>query len=224
MVEVIIAENGILDKYIGDAIMAVFGATFTKPDDAIRCCRAALRMEQVLKTFNEKMISRKKDPIGIGIGIHTGMAVSGNIGSPKRFDYTCIGDSVNLASRIEGVTKYYGITTIITQDTYDDVRDHFIVREIDSIRVVGKREPITIYQLIASSDEKDSILQETWDLLCYYEQGLKEYRARNFAEAISAFEKIPQDKTAQIMKRRCGEYLMNPPPADWNCVYDMRSK
>ena len=157
MIPPIFDNHGVLDKFIGDAIMAVFGVPIVSTvnhglDDARRCCRAALLMIHVLRDFNRFRVEHGKNTLAIGIGINTGKAVSGNIGSEKRMEYTVIGDCVNLASRLEGITKTYGVELVISENTYLEVKDWFIVRELDSVAVKGKEQGLRIYELIAEKD------------------------------------------------------------------------
>ena len=153
MVDEVIKEDGVVDKYIGDAIMAVFGAPVPKPDTAIHAVRAAIGMRQALASLNEKLVARGMQPIATGIGIHTGQLVAGNIGSEKRMEYTVIGDAVNLASRLESATKELGVAVLISQDTYDLVKDHFKVRPVKEITVKGREQPVMTYEVLGLADE-----------------------------------------------------------------------
>ncbi|PRP82547.1 GAF and PAS/PAC sensor-containing adenylate/guanylate cyclase [Planoprotostelium fungivorum] len=240
MVNVVFEEEGVLDKYIGDAAMAVFGVPYPKPDDAVRACRAALGMLKNLAKFNAVRLLRGKPAIKVGIGINTGKVLSGNIGSEKRQEYTVIGDGVNLASRIEGVTKQYGVRTIISEYTYQMVHDRFITRELDSIRVVGKKQPIRIYELLALKEEEDTVPQNlilcecgisaplTRSVLPMYDQGLSYYRSFEFAAACEVFrhclELVPNDGPSRIFLKRSDEFMKEPPPSAWDGTYDMMSK
>ena len=131
MVDLISNNNGILNKYIGDAIMAVFGAPFPGPKDADNAVQTAVEMMRALRSFNEQRVHTGKLPVHIGIGVNTGEVVSGNIGSPKRMDYTVIGDGVNLAARLEGATKPYGTPILISESHQDHLQGTFMLREID---------------------------------------------------------------------------------------------
>jgi adenylate cyclase len=148
MVDVVMREDGVVDKYIGDAIMAVFGAPVAKPDSAISAVRAAVGMRQALAELNKKLAERGEKQIETGIGIHTGEVVAGNIGSEKRMEYTVIGDTVNLASRLESATKELGVAILIGQDTYDLVKDHFELRPIKEITVKGREQPVMTYEVL----------------------------------------------------------------------------
>jgi len=148
MVDVVIKEDGVVDKYIGDAIMAVFGAPVPQPDAALHAVRAAVGMRKALAALNEKLVARGMQPIETGIGIHTGELVAGNIGSEKRMEYTVIGDSVNLASRLENATKELGAPVLISQDTYELVKDHFELRAAKEISVKGREQPVMIYEVL----------------------------------------------------------------------------
>jgi adenylate cyclase len=145
MVQEIFAEQGTLDKFIGDAVMAVFGAPISRPDDAVRAVRAAIRMRRALRTFNEQRAQQGKFTIAIGIGICHGEVISGNIGSEQRMEYTVIGDSVNLASRLEGLTKEHPYKILINEVIFDQVKDHFDCVPVGEERVKGKSRPVKIY-------------------------------------------------------------------------------
>ena len=148
MVAIIIAEDGVVDKYIGDAIMAVFGAPVPKPDDAVRAVRAAVRMRAGLATLNERLVARGLPALQTGIGIHTGDVVAGNIGSEARMEYTVIGDAVNLASRLESSTKELGAPVLISEDTYLLVQERFETRPIRQITVKGRVQPVMTYEVL----------------------------------------------------------------------------
>jgi adenylate cyclase len=150
MVDEVIAQDGVVDKYIGDGIMAVFGAPVPKPDTAIHAVYAAVGMRKALASLNEKLVARGMDPIATGIGIHTGQVVAGNIGSEKRMEYTVIGDTVNVASRLESSTKELGVAVLISQDTYDLVKDHFELRAVKEIHVKGREQAVMTYEVIGA--------------------------------------------------------------------------
>ena len=147
MVSIIIQEDGVVDKYIGDAIMAVFGAPVSKPDDAVRAVRAAVRMRHALLELNERLALRGVSPLRTGIGIHTGEVVAGNIGSEQRMEYTVIGDAVNLASRLESSTKELQVDVLISGDTYELVKESCDTRAIGEITVKGRVEPVMTYEV-----------------------------------------------------------------------------
>jgi adenylate cyclase len=148
MVDVILEEGGVLDKYMGDAIMALFGAPLQKPDDAARAVRAAVRMKKKLADMNEALGQAGWPQIRIGIGINTGDVIAGNIGSEKKVEYTVIGDTVNVAQRIESLNKRFGTTILINERTYQEIGDHFIVNAMDPVYVKGKSEMIQVYEVL----------------------------------------------------------------------------
>ena len=156
MVDVVIKEDGVVDKYIGDAIMAVFGAPVTKKDDAIHAVRAAVGMRKALAKLNEKLKARGMTPLKTGIGVHTGEVVAGNIGSEKRMEYTVIGDAVNLASRLESSTKELGTPVLISEDTYALVKDHVDARAVKEITVKGREKPVMTYEILGMKGEAAS--------------------------------------------------------------------
>ena len=154
MVGIVMQEGGVVDKYIGDAIMAVFGAPVAKDDDPVNAVRAAVRMRQALRHLNERLAARGVDPIKTGIGIHTGPVVAGNIGSERRMEYTVIGDAVNLASRLESNTKELGINVLISEDTYSLAKDHIIARAVKEIHVKGRVKPVMTYEVLGLQGEE----------------------------------------------------------------------
>ncbi len=153
MVGIVMQEGGVVDKYIGDAIMAVFGAPVPKPDDAVNAVRAAVRMRQALETLNVRLEARGIPRLRTGIGIHTGEVVAGNIGSEKRMEYTVIGDTVNLASRLESNTKELGVNVLISEDTYARTKDAIIAKAVREITVKGRKQPVMTYEVLGLAGE-----------------------------------------------------------------------
>ncbi len=225
MVEPVFAERGFLDKYIGDALMAVFGVPFTEDDDAIRACRTALGMHRALKQFNERQKACGLLPIRIGIGLSTGDVISGNIGSEKRLEYTCIGDGVNLANRIEGVSKIYEASTLISHFTEQELRGQFITRELDRVRVLGKQEPIQIYELVA--EKLSDIPPAKQNAIELYGLGLEFYRNGEWAKASEQFHQaveLAQDGPSRILDLRCQSFLHSPPAKTWDLTWTLDQK
>ena len=181
MVEVLFNNDGILDKYIGDAMMALFGAPFNGPKDADNAVNVANQMMVELDSLNKRRESVGGDPINIGIGVSTGEVIVGNIGSPKRMEYTVIGDSVNLAARLEGATKFYGVKILLSGSTVDELKHDTPLREIDLLQVKGKELPVTIYEALGfHNDESFPDMAPTIDA---YSEGLKLYRGQDRAQS-----------------------------------------
>jgi adenylate cyclase len=224
MTAVIFRNWGTLDKYIGDAIMAFWGAPFPQPDHAERSCRAALEMLQVLKRLQERWVAEGRSQISIGVGINTGPMVFGNMGSAARFSITIMGDNVNLASRLEGINKEFGTSLIISESTYRAVGKNLVVRELDLIRVKGKMRPVRIYELLALENEKEKFI----DLVERFQQGLECYRGGQWDIATDCFEKLvrdyPADKPSRVFLDRCQHLLGQPPEGVWDGVYTMTHK
>lgn len=224
MTDIVFKYDGTLDKYMGDAIMAVFGAPLDQPDHARRACQTALDMMSELRRLQKKWLAEGKPPLNIGIGINSGDMVAGNMGSQMRFDYTVMGDNVNLGSRLEGTNKEYGSNIIFSEFTYDKVKDDMCCRELDWVRVKGKKLPVKIYELLG--EKKD---ESKWkDLIGNFEEGLKLYRASRWDEAIAAFQKAlavkPEDAASQLYIERCKNLKENPPPQPWDGVFTMTKK
>ena len=224
MVEAVFNHEGTLDKFIGDALMAVFGAPLPLENHALMSVLAALDMRRRLEEFNRGRLDQPQ--IRIGIGISSGEVVSGNIGSQKRMDYTVIGDGVNLSSRLESVTKEYGCDIILSEFTYRLCRDRIWVRELDKIRVKGKQEAVSIYELIG--DRQQPLDSQFHELLALYNAGRSAYQNRDFQAAIAQFEQVlqrrPDDRAAAIHLERAHAYLLSPPPASWDGVHTMTQK
>ncbi|MCC5663402.1 GAF domain-containing protein [Nostoc sp. CHAB 5784] len=227
MVEAVFNYEGTLDKFIGDALMAVFGAPLPLTENhAWRAVQSALDMRQRLEEFNRRRIIQAQPQIHIGIGISSGDVVSGNIGSRKRMDYTVIGDGVNLSSRLEAVTKDYGCDIILSEFTYQLCSDRIWVRQLDKIRVKGKHQAVNIYELIG--DRSTPLDANTQEFLFHYHTGRSAYLSRNFSQAIACFEAAkciqPQDQAVDIHLERARNYQQAPPPESWDGVWTMLTK
>ena len=223
MTMIVLEEHGLLDKYIGDAIMAIFNAPIAFDDHPRRACSSALRMLSTLKALNAGWALKGYPHVDIGIGINTGEAVVGNMGSVLRFDYTGIGDNVNLASRLEGLNKLYGSHIIVSQFTYDSVKDDFVFRELDLVKVKGKDRPVGLYELLAAKGDQESLrLGEE------FSKALAMFRAGRFDEAKAAFERVieryPNDGPSKLYVARASEYALAPLPDGWDGVYVAKSK
>ncbi|MDH3559698.1 MAG: adenylate/guanylate cyclase domain-containing protein, partial [Gammaproteobacteria bacterium] len=226
MVDWIQHEEGMLDKFIGDAIMAAFGMPIAHNDDEDRAVRAAIAMIRSLDTWNRTRLGEGKRPVDMGIGLNTDVVVSGNIGSPKRMDYTIIGDGVNLAARLESACKQYSARILISENTYRKLRGTYRIREIDRVIVKGKTEPVSIYEVLDHhSEESFPNLMET---VCHFKDGLTQYRRGNWDQATAAFNDAlklhPADKLSRTYIERCAYMKANPPSEDWNGVFVMTSK
>jgi adenylate cyclase len=226
MVDVIFDHGGILDKYIGDAIMALFGAPFQSPDDADNALAAANGMMLKLADLNARRAERGKEPIDIGVGLSTGDVVVGNIGSVKRMEYTVIGDNVNLASRLEGANKHYGSRILLSEFTVRKLKKPAIVREVDLLRVKGKDRPVAVYESLGYREaELPNGLEAMLD---HYRRGLSSYRNRSWGTAAGRFEQalqaMPGDGPSAMYLERCRRYAAAPPPDHWDGVWALSEK
>ncbi|KAJ3315054.1 hypothetical protein HDV04_004854 [Boothiomyces sp. JEL0838] len=218
------AVNAITEEQ-GDAVMAVFGVPFSKDEDAIHACNTALKMRDALVITNRDREAQGKKTIKMGIGVNTGMVLSGNIGSLKRMEFSCIGDAVNLASRTEGLTKYYGITILITQFTLDEAGDSFITREIESVVVTGKKMSVKMYELLGRKG--DILSPELTETIRLFQGGLAFYKRRMFIQAQELFEsaiQLTDDGPSKVLLSRCKHYIEQPPPVDWDGTYVAEGK
>ena len=225
MTKIIFKYQGTLDKYIGDAVMAIWGAPFDAPDHAEKCCAAAVSMLSKLAEMQKDWRARGYPELDIGIGINTGIASVGNMGSTLRYGYTAMGDSVNLASRLEGLNKEYGTRIVVSESTRREIHsDQLIFRELDLIRVKGKLQPVTIYEVLST----DAAGQGGKDLAEMFDRGREAYKQQDWATAKSHFENIllrwPDDTPSKIFLARCEEYLTEKPSSDWDGVYVMKHK
>jgi len=226
MTEVILDEGGIIDKYQGDAIMAEFGAPIPLADHALRACRAALRMTTDLARLREGWREQGRPLLEARIGINTGKMLVGNLGSQRIMDYTVMGDQVNLASRLEGTNKLYGTEIMISEFTYEEVREEVLCRELDRIRVKGKQEPVGIFEVVALRSTPPS--PERLAFLARFGEALALYRTHDFERGREAFAALhtedPSDGPTALYLERCSEYLLHPPPPDWDGVFTMTTK
>ncbi len=225
MMDILLEEHATLDKFIGDAIMVYFGCPVEETDHPLQACRSAVRMQRRVAELNQLWEARGLPSLHMRIGINTGPVVAGNMGTESIFNYTIIGDSVNLASRLEGVNKEYGTSTIISDETYQAVAPRVAARELDRIRVKGKMEPVAIYELECLSGDISPRRQHLFDL---YSGGLALYRKREWTAAIEAFLEVldqePNDTPSGTMVERAAYYRKNPPPDEWDGVYAMLHK
>ncbi|MFY9822337.1 MAG: adenylate/guanylate cyclase domain-containing protein [Thermoanaerobaculia bacterium] len=227
MTRLVLENGGTLDKYMGDALMAFFGAPVAHPDHAARACRAALAMREELVRLNAGWHRDGKLPphltLGIGIGLNSGEMSVGNVGSETVFGYTVIGDNVNLGSRIEGLNKDYGSQILVSEFTARAAADGFLFRELDWVRVKGKQKPVGIHELLdAAPAPPDQAERAT-----LYARGLAAYRARDFAAAEALFADLAgrlDDGPGKIFRERCHHYQEDPPPAEWDGVEVRKTK
>jgi len=224
MTQAVVEDDGAVDKYIGDAIMALYGAPLPQPDHAYRACHTALRMLDALQVLQPRWQERGLPVIQIGIGINSGAMVVGNVGSDLRFAYTAMGDEVNLGSRLEGVNKEYGTHIIISEATWECVKNRLATRELDVIRVKGKARPTRIFEVLGElpcTPAQATLVQS-------FAEALHAYRAGQWQEAIDLFHEVlraaPDDFPSQLYLQRCQELQITPPPSDWDGVYMMHTK
>jgi len=225
MTDIVMKHDGTLDKYIGDAIMAFYGAPEDKQDHAVLGCKTALEMVECLYEKRRAWVEDGLPPVWIGIGINTGEMVVGNMGSEKRFDYTVMGDNVNLASRLESLNKVYDVKVIVSEYTQEKTREHFLFRELDYVRVKGKKDPVKIFELLSKdyfTDGKDSTY------LASFHEGLGAYRNMEWDAAIKYFEETlklkPDDRPSILYIDRCKVMIETPPPEDWDSVFILTKK
>jgi adenylate cyclase len=225
MTKIVFQNRGTLDKYIGDAVMAFWGAPFEEPGHAEGACQAALDMMNRIAELQKEWEEQGKPKLEIGLGINTGVASVGNMGSELRYGYTAMGDAVNLASRLEGLNKEYGTHIIVSESTFREVQaPALIFRELDLIRVKGKQQPVIIYELLWASDGTDSL----GELAQAFTQARALYQNRQWASAQVAFEEIlkrwPDDGPSRTYWKRCQEYQFEEPPQGWDGVFTMTHK
>lgn len=226
MSRVIMDSDGTLDKFIGDGIMAYWGAPLKQDDHAVMAIDCAMRMFEDMRKLQEDWVRRGMEPLGIRVGVNSGTVVAGNIGvKGKKMEYTVIGDTVNLASRLEAAGKYYGVSSLVGESTVELGSCSYVFRELDRMRVVGKKMPVTIYDIIGHID---NVTDEDRKYIEDFKHALSVYRAKGFTEASALFEELaarrPNDRPATLYINRCVDFLDNPPPEDWDGVYNRKDK
>lgn len=223
MTEIILAAEGTLDKYIGDAIMALWGAPVPMPDHALKACQAALKMQAAMVGLQAEWEAQGLPRLTARLGLHSGPVVAGNVGSRERFNYTVLGDTVNLAARLEGVNKVYGTRILLSEDTGRLVRDTLLLRELDLVQVKGRAQPVAVYELLG-----DLPPEEPPPWLARFASGLRLYRQRRWEEAYQAFGEVlrlrPDDQPSLVFRERCRIYAASPPGDDWQGVFILDAK
>jgi len=216
MTDVVFANHGVLDKYIGDAVMAFWNAPFDQPEHALCAAMTALEMRSALRQMNTEHAFGAIE-LKIGIGINTGDMVVGNVGGDTRFDYTVIGDNVNMASRLEGLNKEYGTMILATEAASLEIQDRILMRKIDKVAVKGKKEPVVICEIMEDA-ERATALQKA--LKERFELALEKYWSRDFASAITICDEIlkhfPDDGPSKLLKERAALFIQTAPPAAWD--------
>lgn len=219
----IIDNEGTLDKYIGDAQMAFWNAPLDDKDHALHAVKTALEMLGDLERFNKEVALEGVPPFGMGLGINTGSVVVGNMGSAQRFDYTCLGDSVNLASRLEGQSKPYHVKMVIGPKTYEYVKDNYLCLELDCLAVKGKTEGVNIYTIVPTSYVNQKYAKTHADFIKYYREQ-KWDRLENYLKVLSTAFDGEMTEYYDMMKERINQYKINPPGKDWDGVFRTNSK
>jgi adenylate cyclase len=222
---VIHQQHGTVDKYIGDSVMAFWGAPMLLEDHAFRACRAALYCREVLSHLAHEWQSSPIPMFHTRFGIHSGKAIVGNMGSTERLNYTALGDSINLASRLEGLNKQYGTAILISEATYEQVKERMEVRLLDQVAVKGRSEPVHIYELLGEKGCLDTAAAEQ---VRRYEDAYRKYLERDFAGALQGFRAVLEqngdDGPSQVFVKRCELYMQTPPGAEWSGVFKATSK
>jgi adenylate cyclase len=226
MTEQIFAHQGTLKEYVGDELMAIFGAPLEQADHAKRACATALAMRDRLQALRKDWAEIGRPALRARTGINTGPMLVGNIGSKFRFAYGALGDHVNLGSRLEGLNKVYGTEILLSESTAELAKGSFRFREMDLVRVKGRKQPVRIYELVDNSEAQ--LPEEKEQSLGEFAAGLEAYRQQFWEEARTLFnqsmELWPEDGASRIMAERCQIYQETPPPEEWDGVFEMKTK
>jgi adenylate cyclase len=225
---VLTAQGACIDKYIGDAVVALFGAPIRYPDHALRACRGALAVQVALTALRAELQAEGLPDVYTRIGLNTDTMLVGNIGSAQLIDYTAIGDGMNLAARLEGANKQFGSLILMGENTYLAVKDQVIAREVDVVRVAGKHLPTRIYELVglvAPEGGAGVVSPTKLEVLAGYQQALVRYRALDFAGAKALLGSValldPADGPSNTLLHRCEKFMVTPPPAGWDGVTEL---
>lgn len=225
MCNIIVSSEGTIDKFEGDAVIAFWGAPAIQEDHAKLACLASIEMNKSVHILRDKWITEGRPAIKVRMGLNSGRMVVGNMGSAQRMDYTMMGDAVNLAARLEGANKFYGSDLMVSDATYQQAKDHVDARLLDTLRVVGKNEPITVWQLLERKGQTQGLMA---DLVTQYEKAMQLYKDREYEPARDAFKLAlaisEEDGVSRTYMNRCEEYMKNPPPADWDGVFTLTEK
>jgi adenylate cyclase len=228
MVEIIFRRQGTLDKFIGDAIMAFWGAPLRDADHPQKGVEAALEMLRWLELYNQNLAAQGQSPLDIGIGMHSGEVILGNIGSEQKLDYTIIGDNVNLCSRLEGLSKQYGASLIISESTWQQLSSQVIGRKLDLVQVKGKTQPIAIYQVFGLTDEPAENTARWAELARRSEAAFALYLARQWQAAMTQLKAIardfPEDRPTSLLLERISGYQQCEPDPTWTGVWTLQTK
>jgi class 3 adenylate cyclase len=226
MSNVILAEQGTIDKYEGDAIIAFFGAPLEQPDHALRACVSAVRIKQAETALNDFVREHQLSPLPLHtrVGINSGDMVAGNMGTDRKMNYTIMGDAVNLTARLEGVNKQYGTWVLASDATIRQTGDVLLTRRLDRVRVVGKNEPVQLYNILGlaaeSSAEQRNLVTAFHQALDYFEKQEWKKAEDGFRELLSIEGKGP----ALVYMNRCAQYLSHPPEDAWDGVFNLIEK
>ena len=217
----ILKHDGMVDKYIGDCIMAVWGVPLADPTHALKACNTALAMKKKLLELN----AASQKNISFRIGISTGQMLAGNVGGGTQFNYTVLGNDVNLASRIESLNKFYGTMVLVSSRTKSFLPENILIREIDQVRVKGQEQPEKLFEVVGRKVDLEQTHLSGFEV---YSQAMKLYTEKKWQEAKSTFERVfeslPNDKPSNVLIKRCQEFISEPPPVDWDGVYVMTEK
>lgn len=224
MTDVVFEFGGTIDKFIGDAIMCLWGAPIQTKDHALKTVKCAISMVSALENVNKSLLEKGFPALEVGVGINTGEVVVGNIGSDKKISYTAIGDDVNLASRIEGLTKTYGVKILLSQSTYERLHDEIPCASVDMVRVKGKQAPIKIYRPILPLSSAKNDISEAKIYADEIDKAFDAYLRRNWTLALDLYSKLPNEQVNKIFIERASAYLKSPPPEGWDGVHEMLTK
>lgn len=226
LTDIIRTNSGTVDKYIGDAIMAFWGAPAEDPDQVVHACRTALLCREKVQVLNNQWREEGKPLLATCFGVHTGEAIVGNMGSSDRMNYTAIGDNVNLASRLESINRFYGTSVIVSGETYEEAKEFFIFRPLDFVAVKGRSKGIMIYELMVERGRDGNSGMEA--LSARFTEGFSLYFSCRWADALNVFKGIakdyPEDKPAALYVERCTLFLENPPAKDWDKIFRFTKK